>query len=278
MNNRMMNKALTTGAMQVVLMTSLALASVALADVKPAALFTDHMVIQRETKAPVWGTADAGESITVTASWGETATVTAGEKGRWMVKLQTPSAGGPHTLTLKGNNTVEIKNVLSGEVWFCTGQSNMDFEMKKLAGVNKRTPPEHVPAANYVKKEMETAKDNLLRQFTVTKNKSPLEPLTTLEGSWVDSSPQNNPEFSATGYFFGRELRKELNVPVGLIKCAWGGTRVEPWIPAEAFQQDKEMATYYEENMMELKNQMSKWDPAKAESNYQAARKKKPQS
>ena len=67
---------------------------------------------------------------------------------------------------------------------------------------------------------------------------SPLEPLTTLAGGWMDSSPQHNPDFSATAYFFGRELRKELNVPVGLIKCAWGGTRIEPWIPAEAFQQD----------------------------------------
>lgn len=215
---------------------------IGMADVKPSALFTDGMVIQRETKAPVWGTADAGERVNVTASWGKSAATIADEAGKWMVKLKTPKAGGPHTLTIQGNNRLEIQDVLSGEVWFCSGQSNMDFEMKRLAGVNKRTSQEHVPAANYVKNEMETAEDDLLRQFTVEKNTSPLEPVTTLKGSWIDSSPQNNPEFSATAYFFGRELRKELNVPVGLIKCAWGGTRVEPWIPSEAYQQDKEMA------------------------------------
>jgi sialate O-acetylesterase len=241
-------------------------------DVTPSALFTDGMVIQRETKAPVWGTADVGEKVTVTASWGKTAVATADASGKWSVKLQTPSAGGPHTLSIQGNNTIEIKDVLSGEVWFCSGQSNMDFEMKRLAVASpKRTTPENVPAENYIKKEMETAKDNLLRQFTVTKATSPLEPLTTLAGSWMDSSPQHNPDFSATAYFFGRELRKELNVPVGLIKCAWGGTKVEPWIPAEAFQQDKEMAAYFESNRSDLENKRAAWDPEQAEVNYQAA-------
>ena len=241
-------------------------------DVTPSALFTDGMVIQRETKAPVWGTADVGEKVTVTASWGKTAVATADASGKWSVKLQTPSAGGPHTLSIQGNNTIEIKDVLSGEVWFCSGQSNMDFEMKRLAMASpKRTTPEHVPAANYIKKEMETAKDNLLRQFTVTKATSPFEPLTTLAGSWIDSSPQHNPDFSATAYFFGRELRKELNVPVGLIKCAWGGTKVEPWIPAEAFQQDKEMAAYYDDIRSDLENKRAAWDPKQAEINHQAA-------
>jgi sialate O-acetylesterase len=145
-----------------------------------------------------------------------------------MLKLKTPAAGGPYTLTMKGNNTLEIKDVLSGEVWFCSGQSNMDCPMKSFAVASRSTTPEDVLAANYVKKEMETAKDNLLRQFDVRRNKSAFGPLTTLKGSWLDSSPKNNPSFSATAYFFGRELRKELNVPVGLIKCSWGGTRVDP--------------------------------------------------
>jgi sialate O-acetylesterase len=231
----------------------IALPCACMADVRPSVLFTDAMVIQRETKAPVWGTADAGEKITVTGSWGETAATTADASGKWMVKLQTPAAGGPHTLTIKGNNSLEITNVLSGEVWFCSGQSNMEWEMHKLAKVSaKRTTPEHIPTANYVKKEMETASDELLRQFTVTRNKSPMKPLTTLQGSWLDSSPQNNPGFSGTAYFFGRELRRELNVPVGLIKCAWGGTRIEPWMPAEAFQTDEEMTAYYQKNQNQV--------------------------
>ena len=129
-----------------------------LADVRPTALFTDHMVIQRETQAPVWGTADPRESVTVSGSWGNTATTTADASGKWSVKLQTPEAGGPHTLTIQGNNMVEIKDVLSGEVWFCSGQSNMDFTMKQLAKIVKqRTETRHEPAATYVKQEMETA-------------------------------------------------------------------------------------------------------------------------
>jgi sialate O-acetylesterase len=241
---------------------------IGMADVQPSALFADGMVIQRETQAPVWGTADAGEYVTVSASWGKTAATTADASGKWMVKLKTPKAGGPHTLTIQGNNFVEIKDVLSGEVWFCSGQSNMEFEMKKLAvGSPKRITPEHEPAANYIKQEIATAKDNLLRQFTVKNAVSPLEPLTTLAGGWMDSSPQHNPDFSATAYFFGRELRKELNVPVGLIECAWGGTRIEPWIPAEAFQQDKEMAAYFESNRSALET----WNPKQAEADYQAA-------
>ncbi|MGB2403422.1 MAG: sialate O-acetylesterase, partial [Akkermansiaceae bacterium] len=230
-----------------------AIPSVGWADVVPSPLFTDHMVIQRETQAPVWGTANAGEKVSVTGSWGESAATTADASGKWMVKLKTPEAGGPHTLILRGNNTVTIKDVLSGEVWFCSGQSNMEWEMHKLARVSaKRTMPEHVPTANYVKKEMETASDKLLRQFAIARAKSPMEPLTTLKGTWLDSSPQNNPGFSGTAYFFGRELRRELNVPVGLIKCAWGGTRIEPWMPAEAFQADEEMAAYYQKNSKQL--------------------------
>ena len=206
-----------------------------MADVKPAAIFADHMVLQRETQAPVWGWADAGEKVTVTGSWGDTAEATTDASGKWMVKLQTPAAGGPHSLTIRGNNTVTIRDVLSGEVWFCAGQSNMAFTLNMLAKTNNhRTEKRYRPAAAYVKQEIETARDERLRQFTVAGNSSPQAPLETLNGQWMSSSPQTNPDFSGTAYFFGRELRRELDVPVGLILCAWGATRVEPWIPAEA--------------------------------------------
>ncbi len=222
-----------------------------MADVRSSALFADGMVVQRETKTPIWGWADPGEDVTVTGSWGERASTTADASGKWMVKLKTPEAGGPYTLTVQGNNTVEIKNVLSGEVWFCSGQSNMAFELKRLAETNNhRTEKRYKAAAAYVKLEMETAQDEKLRQFAVAGDTSPQEPLTTLSGQWASSSPQTNPDFSGTAYFFGRELRRELDVPIGLILCAWGATRIEPWIPAEAFQQDEEMATYYRDNMM----------------------------
>ncbi len=248
---------------------------VTIADVRPAALFTDSMVIQRETKAPVWGSADPGEKVTVTASWGKSAKATADEDGTWSVKLKTPAAGGPYTITIQGDNTVEIKDVLAGEVWFCSGQSNMDFILQQLTrSVPGRTEKKNEAEAEYVKKEIATAQDDLLRQFTVEKRTSPLKLLDTLEGSWIASAPTNNPNFSATAYFFGRELRQELDVPVGLIKCAWGGTRVEPWIPAEDFEKDEEMAAYYESNMADLKSQLAKWDPEQAKARHEVALKR----
>ena len=123
---------------------------------------------------------------------------------------------------------------------------------------------------------METAQDEMLRQFTVTGNTSPLEPLETLSGQWMSSSPQTNPDFSGTAYFFARELRKELKVPVGLILCAWGATCVEPWIPAEAYQQDEEMALYYQNNMMSEEEERAEreatrrgWRPTATIDNFQ---------
>lgn len=228
-----------------------------MADVRLSALFADNMVIQRETQAPVWGTADAGEKVTVAGSWGASATTSTDAAGKWMVKLKTPEAGGPHTLTIKGNNTVVIKNVLSGEVWFCSGQSNMAFELKLLAKTNNhRTENKYKPAAAHIKKEMETAQDGMLRQFAVKGNVSWQGPAETLSGQWVSSSPKTNPDFSGTAYFFGRELRRELDVPVGLILCAWGATRIEPWIPEEAHQQDKEMTAYYKNSMAVTEEQV----------------------
>ena len=235
-----------------------------LADVAPAPMFSDNMVIQRNTEAPVWGSADAGEKVNVTASWGANASATADKDGKWKVTLKTPAAGGPHTITLKGNNTMKINNVLSGEVWFCSGQSNMDFYLKQLTKFNpKRTEAVEQPTIDYINKEIATAEDDQLRQFEVTKNTSPFKPLDTLNGSWVSSSPKTNDGFSATAYFFARELRKELKVPVGIIKCAWGGTRVEPWIPADAYQQDKDMAAYIEHEHSSLKKAIASWDPNK---------------
>jgi sialate O-acetylesterase len=226
--------------------------SAGLADVKPAAIFADDMVLQRETLAPVWGRADAGEKVIVTGSWGESAATTADESGKWSVKLKTPKAGGPYTLTIQGNNTVELKNVLSGEVWFCSGQSNMDWILSQLVKFKANIEPKDRQAAEYIKQEIATAEDGLLRQFTVKKSTSPLKPMDAFSGSWITSSPETNAYFSATAYFFGRELRRQLDVPVALILSAWGGTRVEAWIPAAEFQNDEGMAAYYQSEATKL--------------------------
>ena len=244
----------------------------AMADVRPAALFADNMVIQRETQAPVWGHADAGEQVTVTASWGASASATAGPDGKWMLKLATPAAGGPHTLSIQGKNTIEIGNVLSGEVWFCSGQSNMDFSMQMMAKPNsKRTAAEFEPLVDYIQQEIKTAQDAELRQFTVEKKTSPLQPVDTLEGEWIICSPEHNSGFSATAYFFGRELRQQLKVPVAVIKSAWGGTAIEPWMPSEAYQHAPEMAAYHRDKIAQIRPKVERWNPEQAERDHAAA-------
>jgi len=186
-----------------------------MADVRPAGLFTNNMVIQRETQAPVWGWADAGEKVTVTGSWGGSATTTADQAGKWKVTLQTPTAGGPYTITFKGNNTVQLKNVLSGEVWLCSGQSNMQWPVSKADN-----PSEEAANANYPQ----------IRHFWVERN-AVLEETDDCKRDWKVCSPDTVSDFSATAYFTGRELHKHLNVPVGLLTTAWGGTCVEAWTP-----------------------------------------------
>ncbi|MEO1855928.1 MAG: sialate O-acetylesterase [Rubritalea sp.] len=188
---------------------------VAMADVKPARLFMDHMVIQRETQAPVWGSGDAGEKVTVTGSWGESATTTADKNGQWSVKLQTPKAGGPHTITFQGENNVQLKNVLSGDVWLCSGQSNMVWPVSKLGD-----SAEVIKNANYPQ----------IRSFMVD-SKLSLEELDDCGGAWAVCSPQTVQDFSATAYFTGRELHKNLDVPIGLLTSCYGGTCIEGWTP-----------------------------------------------
>ena len=257
--------------MSMVVVASLCFSFGAMADVKPAGLFRDNMVIQREAQAPVWGKADAGEQVTVTGSWGESARAVTGEDGKWSVKLQTPAAGGPHTIALKGKNSVELKNVLSGDVWLCSGQSNMEFKLKLLSLVNrKRTAPQFAEQAAYIKQEMNRAEDTNLRMFTVTPNTitSPVKLIDKVEGEWLACAPANNPGFSGTAYFFARELRNSLpEVPMAMIVAAKGGTRVSPWMPAEAYQHSAWAAEYYADYHAKLVD----WDADKAQAEYRAA-------
>ncbi|MHC4856093.1 MAG: sialate O-acetylesterase [Planctomycetota bacterium] len=191
------------------------LTTAVMADVKPAGLFTDNMVIQRQTQASVWGWGDPGEKVTVTGSWGQSAATVADKDGTWSVKLQTPAAGGPHTITLKGKNTIELKNVLSGDVWLCSGQSNMQVMVQSTAS----------PA-----KAIADAKYSQIRSFMVERNPV-LEEADDCGGQWIVCSPKTVKKFSAVAYFTGRELHKTLDVPIGLLTTCWGGTCVETWTP-----------------------------------------------
>jgi len=194
------------------------------ANVKPHSLFTDNAVLQRGVAVPVWGTADPGGTVTVSLG-AQTATAVADEKGRWMAKLPALEAGGPHELTIAGTETLTLKNVLVGDVWICSGQSNM--EQGIAACLN---PKEEIAAADYPR----------LRLFMVPHHIAG-EPQTEVGASWQVCSPQTVAAggwggFSGAAYYFGRHLHKELDVPIGLVQTCWGGTIAEAWTSAEALK------------------------------------------
>ena len=203
-------------------------ASAALADVKPAPLFSDHVVLQSGMPVPIWGTAATGEKVTVTLN-GQNQTATTGADGKWMVRLTDLKVGGPYEMTIAGSNTITVKDVLVGEVWLGSGQSNMQFTVsKKRAGyaglINEE---QEIAAANYPK----------LRMF-MGKPATSYDPQPVTEGEWLVCSPETVPGFSAVGYLFGRNLQKELDVPVGMLVLAFGASTAEAWIPREAMAAD----------------------------------------
>jgi sialate O-acetylesterase len=205
----------------------LLLVQTAHADVRLPQIFGSHQVLQRRKPVPVWGWAEAGEKVTVTLST-QTKTAKADGQGRWRVTLDPMEAGGPYTLTARGKkNAVTLDDVLVGEVWICSGQSNMEW---KLANVTNA--PAEIRAANHPQ----------IRQFLVKKTIS-LTPKDDAEGTWTVCTPETAPNFTAVGYFFARELNGELNVPIGLVHTSWGGTHSETWTSREAMQSDPELRT-----------------------------------
>ncbi|HEV8169585.1 MAG TPA: sialate O-acetylesterase [Pyrinomonadaceae bacterium] len=200
----------TTNIFTVILM--LMIFSVANAEVRLPAIIGDNMVLQQGVKLRIWGNARPGERVTVSLKEKSAATI-ADAQGHWQVWLDPLKAGGPLELIVKGDNVLTIRNVLAGEVWLCSGQSNMEWPL-----INTIGGADTVAHANYPE----------IRLFTVTKNTSST-PLADLEGHWVVTTPDEAAHFSAVGYFFGRELYQQLKVPVGLINSSWGGTPAEAW-------------------------------------------------
>jgi sialate O-acetylesterase len=201
------------------------------ADVKPSALFSDHMVLQSAMLVPVWGTADPGEKVTVTFE-GQTKVVTAGTDGKWMVKLAKLKPGGPLEMTIAGKNSITVKDVLVGEVWLGSGQSNMVFNVstKGHAPYGLMDEEKEIAAANYPQ----------VRMFTVKDTKS-YTPQTDVVGEWKVCSPETVPDFSAVGYLFARDLNQALKVPVGIILSAFGASTAESWIPRETAAADPQL-------------------------------------
>lgn len=184
-------------------------------------VFGDNMVLQQGRKVPVWGKAAPGEKVTVSFA-GRKASAAAGADGRWRVDLpplEADAAG--RDFTVEGSGTIVFKNVVVGEVWFCSGQSNMEFPMDVKGWRSVKDAARETAAANHP----------LLRHFNVA-HKTSAVPLDDVEAKWVETTPETVKPQSAVAYFFGETLLKRLGTPVGLINCSWGGTRIEPWTPA----------------------------------------------
>lgn len=192
-------------------------------------LFSDHMVVQQGREILVWGWADAGESITVSLA-GEVQSASAGPDGRWKVVLPPLKAGGPFLLTIQGKQTIVIKDVMVGEVWVLSGQSNMTFPVSRSETAAKDIPTTECPQ---------------IRLFTVPQ-KDTLEPQSGLAAYWEICGPDSVKDFSAVGYFFGRELQRRLHVPVGVIHSSWPGTGGEDWTPLEVLQKEPALASILE--------------------------------
>jgi sialate O-acetylesterase len=191
------------------------------ADVKLPAIFGNHMVLQRDQKDRLWGKADAGEEIAVSIN-DQTKTTKAGDDGRWSVTLDPLPAGGPHKLTVKGKNTVTFEDVLVGEVWICSGQSNMEW---KVGGANDADLESL--SANFPK----------IRFITVPKVGTQ-EPKDDFKGEWRACTPDSAKAFSAVGFFFGRQIHETIGVPIGLIDDSWGGSACEAWIRRDLLEKD----------------------------------------
>lgn len=223
------------------LVTALVLcASPCLADVRLPRILGSNMVLQRDCEVRIWGWADAGEEIRVTCDWLDTqAHDTADADGNWQVSIQTGMAGGPHTMTVAGKNSIRLEQILFGEVWIGSGQSNMEMPLIKVSGA--------YTGVKDAEKEVAEASYPEIRLFQAG-NFSSKEPLDDVQSGiimygvpaaaceWQACTPETIPTFASTAYFFARELYRELKVPIGIIDASWGGTSAEAWTPASGLK------------------------------------------
>lgn len=192
--------------------------------IKLPALFTDNMVLQQQSEVPFWGESTPYKKIIISTSWNKKTYETFSDSlGQWKAKISTPVFGGPYTIEISDGKNLRIQNVMIGEVWLCSGQSNMEMPLADWGKV-----------MNY-EKEISNAEYPDIRLFTVQKNisSSPLSDIEAKYGGWVSCSPKTVAEFSSVAYFFGRNLYEKLKVPIGLINSSWGGTVAEAWTSAD---------------------------------------------
>jgi len=243
--------------MRKLLLIALVLCAIALlntsaqAEIHVPSIIGDNMVLQQGLSARLWGTAQPDERVTATFA-GQTVSAIADSKGHWQIFLGPLNAGGPYVLTITGSNTLTFKNVLVGDVWICSGQSNMEWPLVNAAGGT-----EAIAQANYPE----------IRLFTVQKNTA-ASPVEDVKGSWVVTTPDQVAQFSAVGYFFGRELYLHLKRPIGLIHASWGGTPAEAWTSHAALAAAPELKPIldrYEKGMEALPQRVQDYERALAE-------------
>lgn len=194
------------------------------ANVRMPLLFSDGMVLQRDKEIPVWGWADANEKIVVSFH-NQKKTAKADASGKWMLKLDAEKAGGPFKLIIEGKNKISISNVLVGEVWICSGQSNMEFQVSK--------------AMNF-KEEIKDAEFPMIHHFAVAQDMASIPKDDLKAGNWAVCSKETVGDFSAVGYYFAKKIYSELKIPIGIINTSWGGTCVETWTSQDAFSNSDE--------------------------------------
>jgi len=221
----------------------------AFADVTLPPLISDNMLLQR-SEAAVWGKADPGEAVTVKLG-ATVAKTTAGQDGNWRVKLEGLQPGIAGDMTVSGKNNLTVQNVAVGDVWVCSGQSNMEMPLTAAGG--KYGWNSNRGVLNF-EQEIAAANFPKIRMFTVPEKASET-PLEEVVGKWEVCSPENVPHWSATGYFFGRQLHQDLGLPIGLIHASWGGTPAQAWTPTDVLQGDPDFKTaYYDKRQAELAN------------------------
>ncbi len=221
-----------------VFLAVLSMASMVDAKLKLPALISDHMILQRG-KPVVWGWSDAGQTITVSLG-GKSAQAVADSDGKWKAVLSIPKAGGPYDMVIQGSEAVTVSDVLVGDVWIGSGQSNMEFAMKTSSDADKEIPLADIPQIRLFKLEHAAS-------FT---------PLEDVQGSWSLCAPASIPDFSAVAYYFGKNIHEALKIPVGLVESCWAGTAAEAWTPRQALDSVPDLAPLlkdWDNNQVQIK-------------------------
>ena len=222
------------------------------ADVRLPAIFGSNMVLQQNQQVKIWGWANPSEKIKITNTWSGTALETTANRGaKWEISMATPGAGGPYTITIEGNNRILLENVMIGEVWVCSGQSNMESSAT------------HSYSFNNAEEETKNATYPNIRLFHVAKSTSEYQQ-DDVSGEWKVCNPESMSTFSGTAYFFGRELHNNMDIPIGLIHASWGGTAAEVWTDPGVIEGDPELS----ENAKKLN--VTDWWPVTPGSAYNA--------